>query len=82
MLVTAAVSRERGQPFVVEELELEEPRGDEVLVRVVGAGICHTDLAFRDRSSPLPVVLGHGGAGVVEQVGERVATVRPAITSC
>ena len=69
MRLTAAVLRERGQPFVIEELELEEPRGDEVLVRVVGAGVCHTDLQFRDRGHlPLPAVLGHEGAGVVERV--------------
>src|ERR671939_981450 len=78
MRVTAAVLREPGQPFVVEELELEEPRDDEVLVRVVGTGICHTDLLARDAAPwPLPAVLGHEGAGVVERVGERVTAVRP-----
>jgi aryl-alcohol dehydrogenase len=78
MRVTAAVLRERGQPFGIQELELEEPRGDEVLVRVVGAGLCHTDLHFRDHAPfPLPAVLGHEAAGIVERVGERVARVRP-----
>jgi aryl-alcohol dehydrogenase len=78
MLVTAAVLRERGQPFVIEELEMEEPRGDEVLVRIVGAGICHTDLQVRDRRPlPRPAVLGHEGAGVVERIGDRVTTLHP-----
>jgi aryl-alcohol dehydrogenase len=44
MRVTAAVAREEAQPFSVEELELEEPRMGEVLVRVVATGVCHTDL--------------------------------------
>ncbi|MBV9357836.1 MAG: NAD(P)-dependent alcohol dehydrogenase [Chloroflexi bacterium] len=78
MLVNAAVLREQGQPFVLEELELDEPRGDEVLVRIVGAGICHTDLLFRDDPPwPRPAVLGHEGAGVVERVGNQVITLRP-----
>ena len=78
MRVTAAVLRERGEPFVIEELELDEPRGDEVLVRIVGVGICHTDLQFRDRRPwPRPGVLGHEGAGVVERIGDRVTTLRP-----
>jgi aryl-alcohol dehydrogenase len=78
MRVTAAVLRERGQPFVVEELELDEPRTDEVLVRLVGVGICHTDLFHRDHvPGPLPVVFGHEGAGVVERVGDGVTRLRP-----
>ena len=79
MQVTAAVAREKARPFVIEQLELEEPRPDEVLVRVVGAGVCHTDLIVRDQwyPVPLPSVLGHEGAGVVEKVGDRVTKVRP-----
>jgi aryl-alcohol dehydrogenase len=79
MQITAAVVREKGQPFAIEALELEEPRADEVLVRVVGAGVCHTDLIVRDQwyPVPLPAVLGHEGAGVVERVGEGVTKVRP-----
>ncbi|MBX6765066.1 MAG: alcohol dehydrogenase catalytic domain-containing protein, partial [Rubrobacteraceae bacterium] len=72
MKITAAVVREKERPFGVEELELEEPREGEVLVRVVAAGMCHTDLICRDQwyPVPLPSVLGHEGAGVVERVGE------------
>src|SRR5215217_1433415 len=79
MEIIAAVVREEAQPFSVEELELEEPRAGEVLVRVVATGVCHTDLIVRDQwyPVPLPVVLGHEGAGVVEQVGEGVTKVQP-----
>jgi aryl-alcohol dehydrogenase len=79
MRVTAAVVREAGGPFLVEELELDEPRPDEVVVKVAAAGICHTDLVVRDQwfPGPLPVVLGHEGAGVVERVGSGVTKVRP-----
>jgi aryl-alcohol dehydrogenase len=77
--ITAAVVREEAQPFSIEELELEEPRADEVLVRVVATGVCHTDLIVRDQwyPVPLPAVLGHEGAGVVERVGESVVKVEP-----
>ena len=77
MQITAAVIRAKGQPFSNEQLELDAPRADEVLVRIVGVGICHTDLSMRDAPFTLPVVLGHEGAGVVEQVGERVTKVKP-----
>ena len=77
--VRAAVLREKSKPFVIEELELEEPRADEILVRNVATGICHTDLTVRDQHLPvpLPIVLGHEGTGIVEQVGERVTKVQP-----
>jgi aryl-alcohol dehydrogenase len=60
-------------------LELDEPRTDEVLVRIVGVGVCHTDLKVRNqtRPVPLPAVLGHEGAGIVEQVGRHVTKVKP-----
>ncbi len=77
MRITAAVVHEQEQPFSVEEFELEEPRAGEVLVRIVGTGVCHTDLIVRDQwySVPLPVVLGHEGSGIVERVGEGVTKV-------
>jgi aryl-alcohol dehydrogenase len=71
---------ERSGPFRIKELELDEPRDDEVLVRVVAVGICHTDLAGRDGHLPIPPppsVFGHEGAGVVEKVGRRVTKVKP-----
>jgi aryl-alcohol dehydrogenase len=63
----------------IERLVLEAPRNDEILVRVVATGICHTDIAMRDQAYPVPqpVVLGHEGAGVVEKVGAAVTGVVP-----
>lgn len=74
--ITAAVVREQGAPFVVEQATLRAPRPHEVLVKVVATGLCHTDLIVRDQfyPVPLPVVLGHEGAGVVEEVGSEVTT--------
>jgi aryl-alcohol dehydrogenase len=70
--VTAAVGRE--QPFEIEEFELEERRAGEVLVRVVAAGTYHTDPVVWDQwyGVPLPVVLGHEGAGILERAGEGI----------
>ncbi len=77
--VTAAVVRKKGGPFAIERLRLGAPRADEVLVRIVAAGMCHTDMVVRDQIYPVPqpIVLGHEGAGVVEEVGAGVVKVRP-----
>lgn len=77
--IQAAVVRRPGGPFEIEALELEEPRPDEVRVRIVGTGMCHTDLVVRDGHfpAPLPIVLGHEGAGVVECIGANVTKVSP-----
>ncbi len=79
MKIKAAVVREQGGPFRIEEVELDEPREDEVLVRVTGTGVCHTDLVARDQYLPIPLpgVFGHEGSGVVEKVGSRVVKVKP-----
>lgn len=79
MKILAAVTREKAQPFLIEEVEIDEPRPDEVLVKVVATGICHTDLVVRDQwlPVPLPMVLGHEGAGIVERVGVGVTKVHP-----
>ena len=63
----------------LQELELGELRPDEILVAVAAAGICHTDLICRDQwyPVPLPAVLGHEGAGVVQAVGSAVTKVAP-----
>lgn len=66
--IRAAVLRQGGGPLQIETLELAGPRRDEVLVRVVTSGICHTDIGFVDDWDGPPVVLGHEGAGVVAQV--------------
>jgi aryl-alcohol dehydrogenase len=79
MKIKAAVVREKSGPFLIEEIDLDEPRDDEVVVRVVASGLCHTDLVAREQylPFPLPAVLGHEGAGVVEKVGSRVKKVAP-----
>ena len=80
MQITAAVVRERSGPFVIDTLELADPRPDEVVVRVVASGMCHTDLHGRDGyfpTMPYPAVFGHEGAGVVEAAGSAVRKVAP-----
>jgi len=83
MEIKAAVVFEQSGEFSIEQLEISDPNDDEVLVRIVGTGICHTDLAARDLHLPIPPerafpgVFGHEGAGVVEEVGSRVTKVRP-----
>lgn len=75
MKTTAVIVNEQGGKFGFEEVDLDEPRDDEVLVRVVAAGLCHTDLTLRESLPPemFPRVFGHEGAGVVEQVGAGVS---------
>lgn len=79
MQIQAAVVREPNGRFEIETLSLEAPRSDEVLVKIVGAGVCHTDLVCRDQyfPVPLPCVFGHEGSGVVEKVGADVTQVAP-----
>ncbi len=77
MRMRAAVLEEFGEPLVVQELDLAEPRAGEVLVRVEACGVCHTDLYTAsgvDPSGYAPTVLGHEGAGVVEAIGEGVTS--------
>jgi aryl-alcohol dehydrogenase len=77
--ILAAVAHAPGQDFALTELELDAPRDDEILVRIVAVGLCHTDLAFRDQPMglALPAVLGHEGAGIVERVGAGIGKVAP-----
>jgi S-(hydroxymethyl)glutathione dehydrogenase/alcohol dehydrogenase len=78
MKIRAAVLEAFAQPLVVQEVELEDPRRGEVLVRLVACGVCHTDVYTAsgvDPSGYAPTVLGHEGAGVVERVGEGVTLV-------
>ena len=78
MKISAAVLRRIGRPLGLEELELESPRRDEVLVRLEVSGICRSDLSLLEGKwpAPLPMVLGHEGAGVIEGVGEGVDQAR------
>lgn len=78
MQTRAAVVRDYNQ-LTIETIELDSPKATEILVRVHAAGVCHSDLhTLRGelRATP-PIVLGHEGAGIVEQVGERVTRVKP-----
>ncbi|OKK03601.1 alcohol dehydrogenase [Streptomyces sp. CB03234] len=79
---TAAVVRAPGHAFTLEEIRVDAPRPDEVLVRVRAVGICHTDLSVRAGHTPfpLPAVLGHEGTGTVEAVGAAVTSVAPGDT--
>ncbi|MDP9083742.1 MAG: NAD(P)-dependent alcohol dehydrogenase [Pseudomonadota bacterium] len=79
MKITAAVCHGGDQPFALEELDLEAPQNREVLVRVVGVGICRTDLLFRNMPQFLqyPAVLGHEASGIVQAVGSSVTKVKP-----
>lgn len=74
MKTKAAVARAKSAPLSLETLEIEQPRPNEILVRVHATGICHTDLAMRDQVFPVPqpIVLGHEGAGVVAAVGAEI----------
>jgi S-(hydroxymethyl)glutathione dehydrogenase/alcohol dehydrogenase len=77
--VKAAVLYEYGAPLVIEELELDPPREGELLVRMAASGVCHSDLHTARGIHPtaVPTVLGHEGAGVVEEVGPGVTHVEP-----
>ncbi len=71
----AAVLREVGKPLQIEDVQINKPGPHEVLIRTVAAGLCHSDLHFMEGSypHPLPAVLGHESAGIVEQVGAPLA---------
>jgi len=75
----AAVLYEANSPFQVEEVSLDEPQEHEVLVKMIATGVCHSDLHFMrgDMPAPMPVVMGHEGAGIVEKVGPGVTTLKP-----
>ncbi|MBI3993261.1 MAG: Zn-dependent alcohol dehydrogenase [Candidatus Lambdaproteobacteria bacterium] len=78
MKMKAAVMYEPRKPMVVEVVELDPPKAGEVLVKMSATGICHSDLHFfaGDVPTPVPVILGHEGAGVVQDVGAGVSSVK------
>jgi Zn-dependent alcohol dehydrogenase len=71
----AVVARELGKPVVVERIEVQAPRHGEVMIRLAACGVCHSDLSATNGTIayPLPLVLGHEGAGVVVAVGDGVS---------
>ena len=79
MKVKAAVAWGPGQPLKIETVDLEGPKKGEVLVKIVASGVCHTDaytLSGVDPEGIFPVILGHEGAGIVEEVGEGVTSLK------
>lgn len=73
MQIKAAVTHGLGKDFKLENVQLAKPEFDEVLVRIVSAGVCHTDVVARDLGiAPFPIVLGHEGSGIIERVGAGV----------
>src|ERR1700732_5004296 len=79
MQVEAAVSYEKSAPFQIKKLTMKYIGPSDVLVKIVGSGLCHTDLAARDEELPVkkPCVLGHDGSGIVQAVGASVTKVVP-----
>ena len=80
MKTIAAIAWEAGQPLEVEEIDLEGPRKGEVLVRLTATGVCHTDAFTMSGDDPeglFPAILGHEGAGIVEEIGAGVTSVKP-----
>ena len=75
----AAVLHGVGEPLTVEDVDIASPRSREVLVRTAAVGVCHSDLHYIEGlySAPMPVILGHESAGVVEKVGAEVRYVSP-----
>ncbi|MFN8617431.1 MAG: Zn-dependent alcohol dehydrogenase [Dehalococcoidia bacterium] len=75
----AAVLYAPNQPLVIEDIEIDEPQANEVLIKTSATGVCHSDLHFMEGKwmYPMPVVLGHESAGVVEKVGPGVTNVKP-----
>lgn len=78
MKIQAAVIESKGQPFKIQELELKAPQANEVLVKMVACGVCHTDAGAQHGEFPAyyPIVLGHEGAGIVEKVGPGVTCIK------
>jgi aryl-alcohol dehydrogenase len=79
MSITAAIANAPGDPFEIATCELADPQDGEVLIRVHACGICHTDMAVKLQHIPIPMpkVLGHEGAGIVEKVGPGTTQLRP-----
>jgi NDMA-dependent alcohol dehydrogenase len=79
MRIKAAVLREARKPLTVEEIELDPPQAGEALIKLTATGVCHSDVHVytADLPVPGPIVLGHEGAGIVQEVGAGVTKVKP-----
>src|SRR3954451_15760953 len=79
-MVKAAVHVGTGQPLEIrDDIEVEAPHAGEIKLRMSASGVCHSDLSMQNGTmfGPMPIVLGHEGAGIVEEVGEGVTNVKP-----
>lgn len=79
MKIKAAVAWKANEPLSIEDIDLENPKKGEVLVKIIASGVCHTDaytLSGADPEGIFPVVLGHEGGGIVEEIGEGVTTLK------
>lgn len=75
MKIQAAITHGPGEEFSLEEVEISEPRANEVLIKIVATGVCHSDAVARDTGmAPFPSILGHEGSGIVEKVGSNVTS--------
>lgn len=78
MKIKAAVTYNVGDKLKIEDVDLGDPKADEVLVKIVASGVCHTDAeGIAGRGAPIPAVFGHEGSGIVEKVGANVKNVVP-----
>src|SRR3954463_13247563 len=80
MKTRAAVAWAAGKPLEIEEVDLQKPQAGEVLVQIVATGVCHTDaftLSGADPEGLFPVILGHEGGGIVQEIGPGVTSVKP-----
>ncbi len=78
MKTTVAVVNKKGKEFEMRDVEIDNPKSHEVLIKIVATGLCHTDLSVKDGYLPTnyPVILGHEGAGIVEKVGDHVSDLK------
>ncbi len=78
MKTTVAVVDKKGKEFEMRDVEIDNPKSHEVLIKIVATGLCHTDLSVKDGYLPTnyPVILGHEGAGIVEKVGDHVSDLK------
>ena len=75
MKMKAAVMEEANKPLVIKEMELDPPKSNEVLVKILATAVCHSDLnGLEDTTAPVPMILGHEGCGIVVEVGDNVKT--------
>lgn len=76
MNIKAAIALAPDQPFAIQDIHLDDPQDHEILVKIKGVGICHTDLVAKAGvlPPPLPSILGHEGAGIVEKIGTKVTS--------